>query len=72
MGFFAGSLHLFVLLCVLAFIVLSVYPIYRIISRTGHSGWWCLVSFIPGLNWIFIWVFAFVPWPTVDGPYERR
>ena len=58
--------HTFVLICVLAIAVLSVFPIFRIVSRTGHSGWWSLLAFIPGLNWIFVWVFAFVRWPAVD------
>lgn len=61
-----SPLHLFFLFCMLAIAFASVFPIYRIISRTGHSGWWSLLAFVPMLNWIFIWVFAFVRWPAVD------
>jgi hypothetical protein len=66
MELFGGPVHFFVMLCAVAFIILSVYPIFRIVSRTGHSGWWCLVSFVPVLNWIFLWVFAFARWPAID------
>ncbi len=54
--------HVIIILILLTFLV----PLYRIISRTGHSGWWCVLFFIPPLNWIFIWVFAFIRWPAVD------
>lgn len=46
--------------------VLAIFPLFRIITRTGHSGWWSLLAFVPGLNWICVWVLAFVRWPAVD------
>ncbi len=36
----------------------------RIIGKAGFNKWWVLVTLVPFLNLIFIWVFAFVKWPT--------
>ena len=50
----------------IALIVISIYyPIYKIISRSGLSGWWVLVSFVPVINFIAIWFFAFCKWPNL-------
>ena len=53
---------------ILLAIALMLYPIARILRRTGHSGWWTLVALIPVVNWICVWVLAFVHWPAVDKP----
>jgi hypothetical protein len=49
-------------------IVLAIYivPAVKIISKAGYSGWWVLVLFIPLVNIIMIWVFAFSRWPVQD------
>jgi len=47
-------------------VTLLLIPIARILRRTGHSRWWCLIAWIPIVNIIALWVLAFVPWPTVD------
>ncbi len=39
----------------------------RILHRAGRSGWWVLTMFIPLVNIIMLWVFAFTRWPAVDG-----
>lgn len=62
-----SPLHLFIVLVILAiFSLLFLIPTFRVIQRTGHSGWWCLLSFVPFLNWIGLWVFAYVRWPAPD------
>jgi hypothetical protein len=50
------------------FLVFSIYivPLWRIISKAGFSGAWSLISFVPVLNLIMLWVFAFS-----TGPRER-
>ena len=59
--------HLLVILAVLfLFFPIWLVPIYRIVARTGHSGWFCLLAFVPVANVIFLWVLAFVRWPAVD------
>ncbi|ABB10877.1 hypothetical protein Bcep18194_B0763 [Burkholderia lata] len=47
-------------------VAVVIYPYVRIVRRTGHSGWWILTMFVPVLNFIMLWVFAFARWPTVD------
>ncbi|AZQ55778.1 hypothetical protein [Burkholderia cenocepacia] len=54
------------LLVSLVLVAIVVYPYVRIVRRTGHSGWWILTMFVPVLNFIMLWVFAFARWPTVD------
>jgi len=51
--------------------IVCVYPYYRIIRRTGHSGWWVLTMALPVGNVIMLWVFAFVRWPAVDDKQAR-
>lgn len=55
-------------LIILVVTLAMFYPYIRILRRTGHSGWWVLVMFVPLVNMIMIWVFAFAKWPTVDRP----
>ncbi len=39
--------------------------IVRILHRTGYSGWWSLLAFIPIVNVIALWRFAKARWPAV-------
>ncbi|CAB3757386.1 hypothetical protein B7G54_08290 [Burkholderia puraquae] len=50
----------------LVLVAVVIYPYVRIVRRTGHSGWWILTMFVPVLNFVMLWVFAFVRWPAVD------
>jgi hypothetical protein len=47
-------------------IILSIIATIRIIQRAGYSGWWILVTFVPILNVLAFWYFAFGPWPSID------
>jgi uncharacterized membrane protein YhaH (DUF805 family) len=47
-------------------IVLVGIPVATILHRAGRSRWWTLIAFIPVLNLIGLWVFAFSRWSTVD------
>jgi uncharacterized membrane protein YhaH (DUF805 family) len=62
MNYLLGS-PLVMLVLVLAIVV---FPTWRIISRTGRSGWWCLLMFIPLVNIVGLWILAFVDWPAID------
>jgi hypothetical protein len=44
--------------------VIWIVPVWRIVSRTGYSGAWSLLGFVPILNIILLWVFAFSKWPA--------
>ena len=50
----------------LVLVVLLGIPIASILHRAGHSRWWTIVAFVPFLNLIGLWVFAFSHWPNVS------
>ncbi|KVE79060.1 DUF805 domain-containing protein [Burkholderia vietnamiensis] len=54
------------MLVALVLVAIVVYPYVRIVRRTGHSGWWILTMFVPVLNFIMLWAFAFARWPATD------
>jgi hypothetical protein len=49
-------------------ISLVAIPVANVLRRTGRSRWWTVLGFVPGLNLIALWVFAFSRWPTLDQP----
>jgi hypothetical protein len=44
-------------------IILVGVPGANILHRAGRSRWWTILVFIPLLNLIGLWVFAFTRWP---------
>jgi hypothetical protein len=62
MNAFLGS-PLVMLLIILS---IALVPSWRIVKRTGHSGWWSLLVFIPLVNFVALWLLAFVQWPAID------
>jgi membrane protein DedA with SNARE-associated domain len=48
----------------LLFWAVFLIPLWRIISKAGYSGAWALVSLIPVVNLIALWIFAFAKWPN--------
>lgn len=50
----------------LAVVLLAVIPVWRILRRVGYSGAWSLLTLIPVINIIFLYVFAFTRWPAAD------
>lgn len=56
--------HVHVLL--VAVIAGTLWPVARILDRAGFNRAWCLLIFIPLLNWIALWVFAFANWPALE------
>ena len=47
----------------LLFILLVGIPVANILHRAGRSRWWTILAFLPFLNLIGLWVFAFTRWP---------
>jgi hypothetical protein len=47
----------------LLMIILVGVPVANILHRAGRSRWWTILVFIPLLNLIGLWVFAFTRWP---------
>ena len=52
-----------IIMPLLAIVLLGV-PVASVLHRAGRSRWWTLIAFIPLLNLIGLWVFAFSRWPT--------
>jgi hypothetical protein len=46
-----------------AFVAAVLYPVGRILDRIGFSPFWSVVSLIPLVNLIALWVLAFSEWP---------
>lgn len=61
-----GLPEFIIILVVLFFILLPAWFLAKILSKAGFSGWFALVSFVPVLNIIALWVFAYISWPSVD------
>jgi uncharacterized membrane protein YhaH (DUF805 family) len=59
-----GGFALFLPLIIISLTLLI--PIQRILHRTGHSRWWCLLGIVPLANVIGLWLLAFIRWPSVD------
>jgi energy-coupling factor transporter transmembrane protein EcfT len=53
------------LLIILIYIPVLGYPVVRILKRVGYSPFWVIIAFIPIVNLIGLWVFAFANWPRV-------
>jgi hypothetical protein len=49
----------------LLIIILVGVPIANVLHRTGRSRWWTILAFVPLVNLISLWVFAFTRWPNV-------
>ena len=60
------SMNLWSGLIVIAICLAMLYPYVRIIRRAGYSGWWLLTMFVPILNMVMLWVFAFAKWPALS------
>jgi|HubBroStandDraft_1064217.scaffolds.fasta_scaffold126335_4 uncharacterized membrane protein YhaH (DUF805 family) len=49
-------------------VVIYVVPVVMILRKAGYSGWWCLLGFVPIVNIVMLWVFAFATWPVLRQP----
>lgn len=56
----------------LGFLALSIWMYVRIARRAGYSGWWSLTMFVPIVNIVVVWLFAFADWPTLRADARRR
>ena len=60
---YGGWAHWFMFAAVVA---LVLYPVGRILKRLGFSPFWSILSLIPLVNLIGLWIVAFVEWPQPD------
>ncbi|HEX6842022.1 MAG TPA: hypothetical protein VF113_10840 [Stellaceae bacterium] len=54
---------------ILSFLILS--PIIKILRRTGYSEWWALLFYVPLVNIVALWLFAYGRWPKAGGSSSR-
>ena len=64
MDIVTGLWHWLIVLVIL-FALLPVWPAWRICRRAGYSGAWALTLLVPAVGIIFMWVFAFSRWPVL-------
>jgi Protein of unknown function (DUF2510) len=53
------------LVVLIAVAVLAIVAGVKIVSKAGYSGWWILITFVPIVGSIFLFVFAFSDWPVL-------
>jgi len=41
-----------------------VVPCWKIVTKAGYEGAWALLAFVPLVNVITLWLFAFNRWPV--------
>jgi hypothetical protein len=59
-----GSLSIWHWIVVFVYVLVLIVPVAKILKKAGFSGWWSIVALIPGVNIIFLWIFALVKWPS--------
>ncbi len=51
------------LLVSLAIAVLGIVAGVKVLSKAGYSGWWILITFVPLVGVVCVFIFAFSEWP---------
>jgi len=59
-----GSFSIWHWLIVIFWVAIFLVPAWRIATKAGYSGALSLLTLIPVVNIVIIWVFAFVKWPV--------
>ena len=55
--------HASTLIGLVAFFIASLWVFGRILAKAGYGPAWGLVMWLPVINLIAVWVFAFLDWP---------
>jgi uncharacterized membrane protein YhaH (DUF805 family) len=51
-------------IALLVAVVLTVVLFVPVLRKAGFSGWWIVLFMIPIVGIVFLWIFAFVQWPS--------
>jgi uncharacterized membrane protein len=54
----------------LAILLVLMWPYVKIVKKAGYSGWQVLWMFVPIVNLVMLFVFAFSRWP-IEEKVER-
>ena len=52
------------LLIIVILIAVFVLIFGSVLVKAGFSRWWALILFVPLVNLVMLWVFAFMKWPV--------
>jgi hypothetical protein len=53
-------------LILLIMFLVPLPAIIRILHRSGHSGWWSILYYLPVVSWVGLYLFAYARWPRVE------
>jgi uncharacterized membrane protein YhaH (DUF805 family) len=59
-----GSLSIWHVIVLLFWAAIFVVPVWRIVAKAGYPGVLSLLAFVPLVNVVLLWLFAFVAWPV--------
>jgi hypothetical protein len=61
------SIWHWIVIVLFALIIWAFVAVFgRVANRAGYSRWWLVTLFVPILNLIMLWVFAFASWPVFN------
>lgn len=61
-----GSMSILHWVIVAVALATAIVPSVKVLGKAGFSGWWVVLLFVPVVNIVAIWVFAFVDWPSLS------
>jgi uncharacterized membrane protein YhaH (DUF805 family) len=61
-----GLPEIIIIVVILIICLIPTLLVIKILHKAGFSGWFSILSFIPIVNLMVLWIFAFMPWPNVD------
>ena len=64
-------IQIIIVVLVIAFFALLIWSYGRILNKAGYSRWWSLIMFVPLVNVVMVWVFAFANWPRLGSQRVR-
>jgi len=68
---FSLSIWHWIIVLVVVLIIWAFVAVFgRVLNRAGYSRWWVLTMFVPLLNLIMLWVFAYASWPVSTRPRQ--
>jgi hypothetical protein len=67
-SFTASYWHWLVMLMCMAVVI---FPVWKILTRTGNSGWWSLLAVVPFVNLLLLYGLAFGSWPLERVALDR-
>lgn len=58
-----GSFSIWHWLILLVIVATYIVPVWKILTKAGYPGILSILTFVPIINFILLWVFAFSTWP---------